>query len=327
MQYDRLLLELLNRVQILEDKVSVLESKNGSGIERSVGKYFKLGEYLKSADEDCVKLSLGKIEDLLGFDLPMSAKNHRAFWANTATHPISASWMSFGYEVSNVDMEIGEITFSKASVLQKAKTGKKFFFLNDEEFLIEIGYHDGRTFRLLKKTSSGFIDFEGNQKRFIVEKLRELKNENPNLDIDDTVKKFIDNYGPGNTQGQNSNKLAKLLYKLLPESVGEQNNEQKNTNEGSNQITLEKSQADKFRNFCNETYIIPARNRGEKTLIIRAGDVRNALNVRDKMPAICSSLQGKKFEKLANVRLVEKNTPPSGAGMNSYFIFEILPMN
>lgn len=96
-----------------------------------------------------------------------------------------------------------------------------------------------------------------------------------------------------------------------------------------NEILLkvkEKTQADKLREFCNITYIIPARKRNEKTIIIRAGDVRNALNIHDRMPAICNALRGKKFEELAHVRLIDKKTPPSGAGMNSYFTFEILPL-
>ena len=61
------------------------------------------------------------------------------------------------------------------------------------------------------------MDLEGNQKRFIVAKLKELIEENPNLDITDEEKGYIKNYGPGHTQGQNSNKLAKMLYRLLPE--------------------------------------------------------------------------------------------------------------
>ena len=95
--------------------------------------------------------------------------------------------------------------------------------------------------------------------------------------------------------------------------------------EGKQQL-MKKSQADELRDFCNENYIVPARNRGEKTLTIRAGDVRYALNIRDRMPAICNALRGKKIEELAHVRLIEKNTPPSGAGMNSYFTYEILPL-
>lgn len=222
MQYDKLILELLNRVQILEERISKLEYSGQQNIGNTNGKYFKLTDVLKSSNKNTMKFTFSELESLLGFELPKSARNHRAFWANTDTHSISLNWLSAGYEVSNIDIEIGEVEFSKISFLQNEKKGKKEFSLKGENFVLEIGYRDGRTFRLLKKTTSGFIDFEGNQKRFIVEKLKELKNTNPNLNIDDNVKNYIDNYGPGNTQGQNSNKLAKLLYRLLPMNKEEQ---------------------------------------------------------------------------------------------------------
>ena len=34
-------------------------------------------------------------------------------------------------------------------------------------------------------------------------------------------KEYIMNYGPGKTKGQNSSKLAKMLYRLLPENMEE----------------------------------------------------------------------------------------------------------
>ena len=183
---------------------------------QKIGKNFKLSDFLKRSDKDTIKISFSEIEKLLGFELPQSAKKHRAFWANSDSHTIALTWMSSGYEISNVDMQNNELEFSKTSVLQSAKKGCKEFFLNDEKFLLEVGYHDGRTFRLLKKTERGFIDFGGNQKRFIVLKLRQMCKENPFLDIKDDVRDYIDNYRPGNTQGQNSNTLARILYRLLP---------------------------------------------------------------------------------------------------------------
>lgn len=49
--------------------------------------------------------------------------------------------------------------------------------------------------------------------------------------------------------------------------------------------------ADKIRKYCNETRIIPARAKGEKTVKIRAGDIRNEMFLQNKMPAICGALQ------------------------------------
>ena len=80
--------------------------------------------------------------------------------------------------------------------------------------------------------------------------------------------------------------------------------------------------ADKIRKYCNETRIIPARAKGEKTVKIRAGDIRNEMSLQNKMPAICGALQALKFETYANVKRI--SIEGSGAGMNCVMTFEIL---
>lgn len=85
---------------------------------------------------------------------------------------------------------------------------------------------------------------------------------------------------------------------------------------------MEKSQADKIREYCRDTRIIPARTKGEKIVVIRAGDIRNELNLRNKMPSICSALQSLKFESFANVKRLSIEGP--GSGMNCIMTFEVL---
>ena len=80
--------------------------------------------------------------------------------------------------------------------------------------------------------------------------------------------------------------------------------------------------ADKIRKYCNETRIIPARARGEKTVKIRAGDLRNEMSLQGKMPSICGALQTLKFENYANVKKIAIDGP--GSGMNCVMTFEIL---
>lgn len=80
--------------------------------------------------------------------------------------------------------------------------------------------------------------------------------------------------------------------------------------------------ADKIRKYCNETRIIPAREKGEKFIKIRAGDIRNEMSLKNKMPAICGALQTLKFENYAKVKRISIEGP--GSGMNCVMTFEIL---
>lgn len=118
MEYDRIILELMNRVQILEEKVQRLESsENLSGQpateeeSRDSKKYRPLSEAILADGGNKVTFSFSEMEEILGFSLPPSARNHRAFWANTKSHSIASSWMSIGYETMEVDMENEKVTF------------------------------------------------------------------------------------------------------------------------------------------------------------------------------------------------------------------------
>lgn len=80
--------------------------------------------------------------------------------------------------------------------------------------------------------------------------------------------------------------------------------------------------ADKIRKYCNETHIIPARDKGAKIVKIRAGDIKNEMSLQNRVPAICSALQALKFETYANVKRISIDGP--GEGMDCVMTFEIL---
>jgi hypothetical protein len=69
-----------------------------------------------------------------------------------------------------------------------------------------------------------------------------------------------------------------------------------------------KSDADRIRRYALETYIIPARERGDTSVPIRCGDVHNALGMTNAHANVCQSLRGRKFQELAGVDV------PSSAG-------------
>lgn len=121
---EKLLLELYDRVVILEKKVASLEQslcktpideKNITESNKEVkGKYRYLSDYLLKSEKDVIVLTFTEIEEILKEKLPPSARQHRAMWANTQTHSISRAWYNVGYRTTDVDMENEKIRFEKA---------------------------------------------------------------------------------------------------------------------------------------------------------------------------------------------------------------------
>ena len=122
MDYDRIILEMLDRIKALEDDVAKLKANqevSSTLVEvapespATGKKYRALTDYLTNTAKDQVQLSFAEIEQILGFKLPSSAREHRAFWANTTTHSIALSWLNCGYETEVVDLTHETIIFGK----------------------------------------------------------------------------------------------------------------------------------------------------------------------------------------------------------------------
>ena len=125
MELNAIILELLGRIKVLEDKVSVLERQmNGCQNEqaanrppfpaRSVSpKYKKLAEYLYRKWEKTLRLSYGEIESILGFARPESAHTFpKSYWANTKNHSYASAWLEVGYK-ARVEYETRSVTFER----------------------------------------------------------------------------------------------------------------------------------------------------------------------------------------------------------------------
>ena len=119
MDYDRIILEMLDRIKNLEDEVAALKngkatvSENGGEEMKSSKKYRRLTDMLVSANGKPVSMTFSDIERTIGFPLPASAKEHRAFWAYTTTHSIALSWMCVGYKTVDVDLDKETVLFEK----------------------------------------------------------------------------------------------------------------------------------------------------------------------------------------------------------------------
>jgi len=117
MDYDRIIVELLSRVSVLEEKVADLESGVAVTEEPTKGskKYRKLTEYLKEREasgQKSVRLSFKEIEDIIGFELPES-KVYRAFWANTESHSIALAWLCTSFRTVDPHVDSGIIVWEK----------------------------------------------------------------------------------------------------------------------------------------------------------------------------------------------------------------------
>jgi len=80
--------------------------------------------------------------------------------------------------------------------------------------------------------------------------------------------------------------------------------------------------ADDVREYCKPRYVVPARQKGERFITIRAGNVHQALNYRQRYPLVCSAIGSNRFEEMANVRRESIEGPLNGA--NTLFKFELI---
>lgn len=125
MNYDRIIVELFDRIQALEERVNTLEKQGlhaeitmptasaESLTDRISAKYRGLTEYLLESNARRVCLTYPELEHILGFPLPDTAKKHmNAFWANTKTHSYASSWLEIGYR-TRVDATNFIVTFEK----------------------------------------------------------------------------------------------------------------------------------------------------------------------------------------------------------------------
>ena len=81
------------------------------------------------------------------------------------------------------------------------------------------------------------------------------------------------------------------------------------------------SSADRIRRFILSHYILPARNRGERTVVVRAGDVHAQMSLRGQHANVCQAMRGDKFLNLAKVKLKSSKGPLAGG--NTYFTYEL----
>jgi hypothetical protein len=80
------------------------------------------------------------------------------------------------------------------------------------------------------------------------------------------------------------------------------------------------------KKYVISTYVEPARQKGEKTIHVRVGNVQKELGWINRTPSVFSTLSSKEFLREAGLELIEKiGGPPSGGPSTTVqFVYQLL---
>ena len=77
------------------------------------GKYRKLYSHLCELTTREWRTSFAEIESIIGFQLPPSARRHRASWANDHSQARPRAWLAAGWNTAEVNMSAETLTFQR----------------------------------------------------------------------------------------------------------------------------------------------------------------------------------------------------------------------
>jgi hypothetical protein len=81
-----------------------------------MGKYSRLGTYLREQGKSLVPLTFAEIERVVGFKLPKS-QEYQAWWSNsTSNNVMTQVWLDAGYRTEQVDTTGKRIVFRKVGL-------------------------------------------------------------------------------------------------------------------------------------------------------------------------------------------------------------------
>jgi hypothetical protein len=72
------------------------------------------------------------------------------------------------------------------------------------------------------------------------------------------------------------------------------------------------SLSDRIRAHVIHTHVDPARGKGEQRIVLRAGDTQREMDLRNRVPAVCSALRSRQFAEEAGVYLEDSSGPYLG---------------
>ena len=88
-----------------------------------MGKYDRLGAYLRGQDREQVPMSFADIERVVGTKLPIS-KRYQAWWSNnTSNNVMTKIWLEAGYRTEQVDVANERLVFRRISRNPQNRSG------------------------------------------------------------------------------------------------------------------------------------------------------------------------------------------------------------
>jgi hypothetical protein len=82
--------------------------------------------------------------------------------------------------------------------------------------------------------------------------------------------------------------------------------------------------SEQVQQFFQSNYVVPARQRGQGTVEVKAGEIHRKLGWSRRVPVVCAALSSQKLQRNVGVRLTGKSGPPSGQSPTVVYRFEIL---
>ena len=109
-------------VMALDDRRPDLDDMGTEAPSAEDGRYSALANHLSSlpAAQGSVRLSFLEIKTIIGGDLPESASNYRAWWANDDSHVQARYWLQAGWRSGSVNLAEGKVTFHRIAGQQPA---------------------------------------------------------------------------------------------------------------------------------------------------------------------------------------------------------------
>src|SRR5258706_12935340 len=84
-----------------------------------------------------------------------------------------------------------------------------------------------------------------------------------------------------------------------------------------------RSHSDRVREYSRKEYIEPARQRGDSTVRIVAGDVQKAVKLSNRAALVCQALKSHKFLKENHLILEKWEGPPGGVSTSVKAVYRL----
>ncbi|NTV65423.1 MAG: DUF4268 domain-containing protein [Oscillochloris sp.] len=188
---------------VVHDSIALSEAPQPPDAEEgqsSDSRYVPLARFLQSqpSDADAVELSFAAIEEIIGEQLPASARRHRSMWANDPiSRPQARQWLNAGWRVSGANLDAERIVFTRnkeherayltffaalQAELEQAAPGMFQFMPSNGRYYLGLG-----TVSIPTKNIASFFCSFTRTKRFRVELVIDIRDEHTTKQIFDAL--------------------------------------------------------------------------------------------------------------------------------------------